>query len=74
MASYHLHHANGSKRSQEKKFRRIRWMRMGKKWLKKILIGVIVVLALAVALSYLLITKEPEPQEIEIHKPLIKGF
>lgn len=47
---------------------------MGKKWLKKILVAAVVILCLAVALSYLLISKEPEPQEIEIHKPLFKGF
>lgn len=68
------HHHDGrlSKRSQERKYRRIAWMRRAKRWLRKSLIIIIILLALAVILSYIFITKEPEPQDIEVHKALLE--
>jgi len=47
-------------------------MRKAKRWLKKSMIIIIVLLALAVLLSYIFITKEPEPQDIEVHKTLLE--
>ena len=68
------HHYDGrlSKRSQERKYRRIAWMRRAKRWLRKSLIVIIILLVLAVILSYIFITKEPEPQDIEVHKSLLE--
>lgn len=60
-----------SERSQERRYRRIEWMRRATRWLRKCMIIVIVLLAIAVILSYIFITKEPEPQEIEYHKSLL---
>ena len=37
----------------------------------KSMIVVIAILVLAVILSYFFITKEPEPQDIEVHKTLL---
>lgn len=70
------HHYSESElcRSQEKKFRRIVWMRRAKRCLRKSLIIIIIFLVLAVILSYIFITKEPEPQDIEVHKPLLERF
>lgn len=67
------HHYSESeiRRSQEKKFRRIEWMRKAKRWLRKGMIVIIILLAIAVILSYIFITKEPEPQDIEVHKTLL---
>lgn len=68
------HHHDGriSKRSQEKEYRRIAWMRRAKRWLRKSLILIIILLVFAVILSYIFITKEPEPQDIEVHKTLLE--
>lgn len=66
------HHSRVSQRSQERKYQRIAWMRKAKRWLKKSMIIIIVLLALAVLLSYIFITKEPEPQDIEVHKTLLE--
>ena len=60
-----------SEHSQERKYRRIEWMRKATRWLRKSMIIVIVLLAIAVILSYIFITKESEPQEIEYHKSLL---
>ena len=69
----HYHHSESEVlRSQEKKYRRIEWMRRAKRWLRKSLIVIIILLALAVILSYIFITKEPEPQDIEVHKTLLE--
>lgn len=46
-------------------------MRKAKRWLKKSMIVIIILLAIAVLLSYFFITKEPEPQDIEVHKTLL---
>jgi regulatory protein YycI of two-component signal transduction system YycFG len=46
-------------------------MRKAKRWLKKSMIIIIVLLALAVLLSYIFITKPSEPQDIEVHKTLL---
>ncbi len=70
--SHHHHSESEIRRSQEKKFRRIEWMRQAKHWLRKILIIIIILLVLAVILSYIFITKEPEPQDIEVHKTLLE--
>jgi hypothetical protein len=66
------HHRRASQRSQEKKYQRIAWMRKAKRWLKKSMIIIIVLLALAVLLSYIFITKPSEPQDIEVHKSLLE--
>jgi regulatory protein YycI of two-component signal transduction system YycFG len=60
-----------SQLSQEQKFRRIAWMRKVKRWLKKSMIVIIILLAFAVLLSYIFITKPSEPQDIEVHKTLL---
>jgi regulatory protein YycI of two-component signal transduction system YycFG len=49
-------------------------MRKAKRWLKRSMIVIIVLLAITVVLSYIFITKEPEPEDLEIHKLLIKDF
>lgn len=69
--THHHHHGDFSRLTQEKKYRRIEWMRKAKRWLRKSMIVIILLLAIAVILSYLFITKEPEPQNIEIHKSLL---
>lgn len=69
--THHHHHGNSSRRSQEKKYQHIEWMRKAKRWLKKSMIAIIILLVIAVILSYIFITKEPEPQDIEIHKTLL---
>lgn len=69
--SYHHHGSAMSQLSQEQKFRRIAWMRKAKRWLKKSMIVIIILLAIAVVLSYLFITKPSEPQDIEVHKTLL---
>ena len=71
MSNRHHHHDSASVRSQEKKYRHIAWMRKAKRWLKKGLIIVAIILALAVVLSYVFITKEKEPDNLEIPE---KGF
>lgn len=68
----HHHDGRVSKRSQEKKFRRIAWMRRARRYLRKSLIFIIILLVIAVILSYIFITKEPEPQDIEVHKTLLE--
>jgi LPS O-antigen subunit length determinant protein (WzzB/FepE family) len=60
-----------SKRSQEKKLHRIELVRKGRRWFKKLLVIIAVVLALAVALSYIFITQEPEPDNLKVSE---KGF
>lgn len=67
----HHHHGRFSHNSQEKKFRHIQVMRHSKRWLKRLLAVVAVLLALAVALSYVLINKEKEPGQLEVPE---KGF
>ena len=62
------HYERVSHRSQEKKYRRIEWMRRAKKWFKKSLIVIIVLLALAVLLSYFLINRESVPDGLELQK------
>ena len=69
--SYH-HHRDSLRRSQDRKYQRIEWMRRAKRWLRKSLIVIIILLALTVILSYIFITKEPEPQDIEVHQTLLK--
>jgi regulatory protein YycI of two-component signal transduction system YycFG len=59
-------------RSQERKYQRIAWMRKAKRWLRKSLIIIIILLAIAVILSYIFITKPSEPQDIEVHKTLLE--
>lgn len=68
----HNHHGESSTRSQQKKFRRIEWMRKAKRWLQKSMIVIIILLVIAVILSYIFIKKEPEPQDIEYHKTLLE--
>lgn len=72
MSHHHHSHTRASVRSQERKYQRIAWMRKAKRWLKKSMIVIIILLALAVLLSYIFITKEPEPQDIEVHKTLLE--
>lgn len=69
--STHHHHGGFSQHSQQKKFRRIEWIRTANRWLKKSMVIIIILLVLAVILSYIFITKEPEPQDIEVHKSLL---
>ena len=71
MSHYH-HRGSSSLRSQEQKYRRIAWMRNAKRWLRKGMIVIIIILALAVILSYIFITTPPEPQDIEVHKTLLE--
>lgn len=70
--SRHHHSESEILRSQERKYRRIAWMRKAIRYLRKSLIVIIILLALAVILSYIFITKEPEPQDIEVHKTLLE--
>ena len=70
--SRHHHSESEIHRSQEKKYRRIAWMRKAKRYLRKSLIFIIILLVIAVILSYIFITKEPEPQDIEVHKTLLE--
>ena len=70
MSHYH-HHGSSSLRSQEQKYRRIAWMRKAKRWLRKGMIVVIIILAIAVLLSYIFISKPSEPDDIEVHKTLL---
>ena len=70
--SHHHHHDSASVRSQERKYQRIAWMRKAKRWLRKSLIIIIILLAIAVILSYIFITKPSEPQDIEVHKTLLE--
>ena len=70
--THHHHHGDLSRRSQEIKFRRIEWMRKAKRWLRKSMIFIIIVLTIAVILSYIFITKPSEPQDIEVHKTLLE--
>lgn len=70
--SHHHHHGSSSLRSQEQKYRHIVWMRKAKRWLRKGMIVVIIILAIAVILSYIFITKPSEPQDIEVHKTLLE--
>ena len=70
--SHHHHSEREIRRTQEKKFRRIAWLRRAKRYLRKSLIAIIILLTLAVILSYIFITKEPEPQDIEVHKTLLE--
>lgn len=72
--SHHHHSESEIRRSQEKEIRRIEWMRRAKRWLRKSLIVIIILLAIAVILSYIFITKEPEPQDIEVHKTLLESI
>lgn len=65
------YHTSKSQRSQEKKLRHIALMRSSKRWLKRLLIVIAALLVLAVALSYVLITKEKEPNQLEVPE---KGF
>ena len=69
--SHHHHSGSGSRRSQQNKFRRIEWMRKAKRWLRKSMIIIIILLSIAVVLSYIFITKPSEPQDIEVHKTLL---
>ena len=64
MTSRHHRLGDSTKRSQDKKLRRIEMLRKGKRWLKKLLIVIVVVLALAVALSYIFITPDSEPDNL----------
>ena len=70
--SHRHHYKSASQRSRERKYRRIEWMRKAKRWLRKSMIVIIILLAIAVILSYIFITKEPEPQDIEVHKTLLE--
>ena len=70
--SHHYHHHSASVRSLERKYQRIAWMRKAKHWLKKSMIFIIILLAIAVVLSYIFITKPAEPQDIEVHKTLLE--
>ena len=69
--SHHQHHRSSSQNAQEQKYRFITWMRKAKRWLRKSLIIIIILLAIAVILSYIFITKPSEPQDIEVHKTLL---
>ena len=72
MSNYqHHHYRNLSQRSQERKYLRIEWMRKAKRWLRKSMVFIIVILVIAIILSYIFITKDPEPQDIEVHKTLL---
>lgn len=62
---------NFSRRSQKEKLRQIELIRLSRKWLKRVLIAVSILLAVAVALSYLLINRESEPNHLEVPE---KGF
>ena len=66
MTSGYYYSGSNSKRSQEKTFHRIDQIRKGKRLLKKLLIVVAVILALAVALSYVFITKESGPDNLKV--------
>lgn len=46
-------------------------MRKAKRWLRKSMIVIILLLAIAVILSYIFITKPSEPDDIEVHKTLL---
>lgn len=46
-------------------------MRKAKRWLRKGMIVVIIILAIAVLLSYIFISKPSEPDDIEVHKTLL---
>lgn len=70
--AHHHHHGDSSRRSLEKKYQRIEWMRKAKRWLRKSLIVIIILLVIAVILSYIFITKPSEPQDIEVHKALLE--
>ena len=70
--SHHHHHGSASLRSQEQKYRRIAWMRKAKRWLWKGMIIIIILLAIAVLLSYVFISKPSEPKDIEVHKTLLE--
>lgn len=60
-----------SRHSQKRKLRQIELVRLCRKWLKRGLIIVSVLLAVAVALSYILINRESEPSHLEVPE---KGF
>ena len=47
-------------------------MRKAKRYLRKSLIVIIIILTIAVILSYIFITKPSEPQDIEVHKTLLE--
>lgn len=72
MTHYQHHYRSTSRHAQEKQYRRIEWMRKAKRFLRKSLIVIIILLALAVILSYIFITKAPEPQDLEVHKTLLE--
>ena len=72
MSQYHHRSESATRHSQERKYRRIEWMRRAKRWLRKSLIVIIIFLVLAVILSYIFITKPSEPQDIEVHKTLLE--
>lgn len=71
MSQHHHRSESATRRSQERKYHRIEWMRKAKRWLRKSLIVIIIILAIAVILSYVFITKPSEPQDIELHKTLL---
>ena len=71
MDTRHHHSGHRSERSQEKKLHQIEMARKGKRWLKKLLIAIVVVLALAVVLSYIFITPDSEPDNLKVP---VKGF
>lgn len=66
MTSRHHHSEHSSERSLVRKLRWIELTRKGKRWLKKLLIVIAIVLALSVALSYVFITQEPEPDNLKV--------
>ena len=70
--SHHYHSKRAMRYSQEKKYQRIEWQRKAKRWLRKGMIVVIILLMIAVVLSYIFITKPSEPQDIEVHKTLLE--
>jgi len=70
--SHHHYYDSDSVRSQQMKYQRIAWMRKAKRWLRKSLIVIIILLAIAVILSYIFITKPSEPKDIEVHKVLLE--
>ena len=69
--SYCHHHERETYHSRESDYRHIKWMRKSKRWLRKCMIAIVALLAIAIVLSYVFITKEPEPQGIEVHKTLL---
>jgi uncharacterized membrane protein YukC len=68
----HHHHRRTFQQAQEQKYRHIAWMRKAKCWLRKSMIIAIIILAIAVLLSYIFISKPSEPQDIEVHKNLLE--